>query len=237
MDGGYGKPCASEAAFSVHTTNSELIGKANLAVWEACRGFAESGDPLGPVIAGVDAATLQAFGFFKRSEILPALQTSVAVWALRFSSSDTGAGLSATGMVDTTKLFGHILQTFGEKPPVRRIGYSGSDQPVLPHQVSVDTSPTNAKLIEKANLAVWDACRALAQSGDPLGPDLLGMDEDTLTALGLSSKSRLLPIMQTGVPLWSVTLGSAEMVKELVTAGGLYAALWRVQTGEGSRVI
>ena len=24
---------------------------------------------------------------------------------------------------------------------------------------------------------------------------------------------------------------------ELVTAGGLYAALWRVQTGEGSRVI
>lgn len=220
MNGGFWQPCASEVAFTTSVKNADLIAKANLAVWEAVRGLAESRDPLGTVITGIDADTLNAFGLARRNEILPALQTSVAVWSLRFTSTDTGAGLSATGLMDTTKLFGHILQTFGGQAPVRYLTSPGSGQPVLPHQVSVDTSPTNTKLIEKANLAIWDACRSLAQSRDPLGPTLLGMDEDTLTALGLSSKSRILPIMQTGVPLWLVTIGSAEMVQELVANGG-----------------
>lgn len=220
MDSGYGTPCASETAFTVHAENSQLIGKANLAVWEACRGIAESGDPLGPLLTGTDEATLKAFGLSKRSEILPVLQASVAVWSVRFTSSESGAGLSPNGMLDATKLFGHVLKTFGERAPVRYFSGSGNGQVVLPHHVTVDTSSTNAKLIEKANIAVWDVCKALAVSRDPLGPALLGMDEDTLNALGFSTKSRILPIMQTGVPLWSVTLVSADMVRELITAGG-----------------
>lgn len=105
------------------------------------------------------------------------------------------------------------------------INLKGFDMPstgnTLPaSQVALDTHATIRQLIEKANLAVFEAARAISAAGDPVGASLFGVDEATLQAFGAIPKSKILPILQTGVPLFELRLKSPDAIKELVDAKG-----------------
>lgn len=89
-------------------------------------------------------------------------------------------------------------------------------------------SPAKAKLdchaqvrekIERANLAVYEAVRAMVESNDPLAANLLGADEAALNAIGNTLKSKLLAIFQTGVPIWSLRLDTPEAARLLLDKG------------------
>jgi hypothetical protein len=87
-------------------------------------------------------------------------------------------------------------------------------------QFALDTQSSTRNLIEKANLAIWEAVRAIVASNDPLGPALFGVDEATLQQLGNIPKLKMLPLFQTGVPIFELKVDLVTAVAELVAAGG-----------------
>lgn len=87
-------------------------------------------------------------------------------------------------------------------------------------QLALDTQSATRNLIEKANLAIWEAVRAIAASNDPLGPALFGVDAAMLQQFGNIPKLKMLPLFQTGVPIFELRHEMVAAVAELVASGG-----------------
>lgn len=87
-------------------------------------------------------------------------------------------------------------------------------------QVALDTHASIRQGIEKANLAIYEVIRMIALSGQPIGANLFGVDAATLRAFGNLPKSKIMPILQTGLPIFELRLKSEELVTELTDAKG-----------------
>ncbi|MBK4736019.1 hypothetical protein [Noviherbaspirillum pedocola] len=87
-------------------------------------------------------------------------------------------------------------------------------------QFALDTQAATRNLIEKANQAVWEAVRAIAASNDPLGPALFGVDAEMLQQFSNIPKLKMLPLFQTGVPIFELRHEMVSAVADLVAAGG-----------------
>lgn len=77
-------------------------------------------------------------------------------------------------------------------------------------QAKLDAHATVLQLIEKANKAVIEAARAAMDFDEPMAANLFNADPDQLKQLLGSSRARLLELLQTGVPIWTIRLASPE---------------------------
>jgi hypothetical protein len=82
-------------------------------------------------------------------------------------------------------------------------------------RATLDANKQVARLIEAANLAIIEAYRAAYELGEPMAANLFGVDDEAIKAIGQTSKSKLLPVLQTGVPIWSSRLSSTEAISVL----------------------
>lgn len=94
--------------------------------------------------------------------------------------------------------------------------------------ISLDTNVSAARTIiqansrareklKEANQAVFDAVRALAgQYNDPLAPTLFNATQADLDALANVSPSKLLAVMQTGVPIFQLRM--TPELREMLTS-------------------
>lgn len=90
------------------------------------------------------------------------------------------------------------------------------DQDVSVARATLNADRTSIKKIEIANLAVFEAIKSLA--GDyknPIAANLFGADWEVLEALASATKSKVLPLFQTGVPIFGVRT-SPEMRQMLI---------------------
>lgn len=220
MSGAFGTPPPSQVALDTYSANAKLVELANVAVWEALRAVAESNDPIGPLLFGIDRETLQAIGSTPKSKMVSILQTGVPIFSIRLAAAEAVSVMTSAAGHNAAKVFGQLLSTFGDGMRLKHLSSKPQDATPSPSDVTVDMQSTNAKLIEKANIAIWDAVCAAAQSADPLASVLFGVTDETLQAFYEYPRSKVLAIFQTGVPVWAIRISSAASVVELTSAGG-----------------
>src|SRR5699024_4042065 len=97
------------------------------------------------------------------------LETGVPIFSIRLAAAEAVSVMTSAAGYNVTKVFGQLLATFGDGLRLKQLSAQPKDAPPSPSQVAVDLHSTNAKLIEKANIAIWEAVRAVAATSDPLG--------------------------------------------------------------------
>lgn len=88
-------------------------------------------------------------------------------------------------------------------------------------QATLDAHTAVRRKIEAANLAVYEAIKALAVDyDDPIAANIFGADMEVLRLLAGIPKPKLLTILQTAVPIFSLRLTSPEAVALLASGKG-----------------
>lgn len=99
------------------------------------------------------------------------------------------------------------------------------DMPISAAQAVLDTHQSVLKKIEIANHAMLDAVKAVMEFDDPTAANMFGADAELLRTLAATSKSKLLPLIMTGIPLFSVRIATPEFKAVLDNNEGDDAAL------------
>jgi hypothetical protein len=85
-------------------------------------------------------------------------------------------------------------------------------QPISVAKSILDADRTSRQKIEVANLAVYEAIRSLvADYKNPMAANLFNADWETLEAIANTSKSKILPLLQTGIPIFLLRLDTPEI--------------------------
>lgn len=83
--------------------------------------------------------------------------------------------------------------------------------PIPASKAVLDAHEALRRKIELANIAVYDAVRAIVVDyDDPIAANIFGADESALRALAETSKVKILPILMTGIPIFSLRLTTPE---------------------------
>lgn len=88
-----------------------------------------------------------------------------------------------------------------------------------------DTHSAVRAKIEAANIAVFEALVAMVDYQDPLAPAVFDVDLETLQKLAATSKAKLSALFMTGVPIFSLRIGSPEFKSVLDGSGSEDACL------------
>ena len=83
----------------------------------------------------------------------------------------------------------------------------------------LDTDELFREKIEAANNAMLEVIRMAHDTNSAIAPNLLGVPKEAIAALGSAPRSKLLKVVQTGVPLFSLRLTTQEDVSLLLTKG------------------
>jgi hypothetical protein len=103
------------------------------------------------------------------------------------------------------------MQTFSQDIPVSK--------------AILDTTAESRRRLVEANRAVFAAVKALVELDDPLASNLLGVPPEQLKKIGSLSLSDVLPILQTGVAIFSLRIAHDDFVNAAETPEGADAAL------------
>lgn len=94
-----------------------------------------------------------------------------------------------------------------------------SGQPISVSKSILDADRMSRQKMELANVAVYEAIRSLvADYKNPMAANLFTADWATLEAIANTSKSKILPLLQTGVPIFSLRLDTPEIREVLGNA-------------------
>lgn len=86
-----------------------------------------------------------------------------------------------------------------------------SGLPIPVSKAVIDAHESLRRKIEAANLAVFEAARAIVVDyDDPIAANIFGCDAISLRALAGMSKVQILPLLMTGIPIWSLRLATPE---------------------------
>ncbi|WP_426172548.1 hypothetical protein [Pseudoduganella sp. R-34] len=77
-------------------------------------------------------------------------------------------------------------------------------------QLTMDLGLSVRSKFEHANRAVFEAVMVLAEFDDPMGPYLFGTDRESLRLLVQHSKNKKMPVLTTGIPIFTLRLATAE---------------------------
>lgn len=103
------------------------------------------------------------------------------------------------------------MQTFSQEIPVS--------------QIQLDRQAALCSKIELANRSVLDCVTALMEFDDPMAPNIFGADRELLRQLASMPKSKVLPLLMTGIPIFSVRLATHDFKSVLDNNEGTDAAL------------
>lgn len=84
------------------------------------------------------------------------------------------------------------------------------DQPIPAAQAVLDTHVIVRRKIEAANQAVLDAVKSMIEFGDPTAGNVFGADYAALQKISETNKSKLMPILMTGIPIFSLRIATPE---------------------------
>lgn len=109
-------------------------------------------------------------------------------------------------------------------------------QGISASQAILDRHESLRRKIEVANKAVWEAVSALMDFDDPLAANIFGADEELLKQLASSPKAKILPLMVTGIPIFSVRLATPDFKSVLDNNEGDDAALYSLLRTFGGQI-
>lgn len=94
-----------------------------------------------------------------------------------------------------------------------------SGQPISVAKSILDADRVSRQKIVIANVAVYEAIRSLvADYKNPMATNLFAADWPTLEAIANTTKSKILPSLLTGVPIWLLRLDTPEIREVLGNA-------------------
>ena len=79
-------------------------------------------------------------------------------------------------------------------------------------KVTLNAHERVTRLIEDANKAIIEAMRAAHEMDEPMAENLFGVNGEAMKVIAQTSKAKLLPVLQSGVPIWSSRLSSDEAI-------------------------
>jgi hypothetical protein len=83
-------------------------------------------------------------------------------------------------------------------------------QDVPVSQIILDKHASVRAKVELANRAVLEAIRAMLEFDDPMAGNIFGADPELLRQLANTSKAKILPLVVTGIPIFSVRLATPD---------------------------
>lgn len=204
----------AQVTLDAHSAVRRKNEAANGAVFEAMRTTAvDFEDPVAAQLFGASMEVLRSLANVPRPQILPVLNSVVPIFGLRLATPEATA-LLATNDWSVDDIFKCVLNTFSEPVPLTRLLGGAGDEGFIPAaQAVLDVNKAVRSKIEAANLCVYEAVKALADDyDDPVAANIFSGDIEALRLITRIPRRRILTILQTAVPIFSLRLNSVEAV-------------------------
>lgn len=211
---------AAQAVLDLHQSVPKKIETANRACLEAVQTLMEFDDPEAGNIFGADQETLNRLVATPRAKILPILMKGLPIFSLRLATKNFIAVIQNRQGDDAALEV--LLKSFAAPIPLSSLSApddTSASQAILDRHQSVRLK------IEFANRACLDAIQALADFDDPMAGNIFGADQAILKQLSATPRAQILPIMMTGIPIFTLRLATPDFVAVLENKPGDEAAL------------
>jgi Ni,Fe-hydrogenase III component G len=211
----------SQVIFNAHAVSRAKIEIANQAVYDAVMAVWESNDPMAPNIFGADQDMLLQLASTPRRKLLPLLMTGIPIWSLRLATADFKRVLDSGENGDAA--LRSLLGTFSSPVPLKSlaanfVSTTSSPQDIPVTQASLNIHASSRAKIEVANRAVVDGVMSLLESKDPMAENIFGISQALLLQLAGTARRKLLPLIMTGIPVWSLRLATPDFKAVLDTS-------------------
>lgn len=204
----------------LHQSIPMKVEVANRACFDAVQTLMEFDDPEAGNIFGACAEALGRLVAMPRAKLFPILMKGLPIFAMRLATPEFMAVLQNREGADAA--LRALLKTFSSPIPLNSLS---DPEDTSAAETILDRHQSVRQKIETANRACLDAVQALAEFDDPMASNIFGADQAILKQLATASRAQILPIMMTGIPIFTLRLATPDFVALFESKPGEEAAL------------